>query len=147
MSKCFVCIYVWVLCTCLVTTEAWNCSYRGLLAAMWDLVIKPGSPGRANIALDCWAITPDPEISTFKIVTQCYKLKMIDTFTFLLCTSSFLVTFVFVPQQWMPAVIMLNGYHLCSSRIPPHFPCSFFLLIMWHRDSLVKIITMFLPAV
>lgn len=81
------------------------------------------------------------------ILYPCWKLKINTTSTFLLYISTLLITFAFIPKQWMPVLIMLNGYRLCSYRLPHHFPCILLTLIMWHHISLVKSNAMFPPDV
>lgn len=64
--ECFPCMHVCALCLYLVPEKArgcWNCSHRQLLVIMWVLGTEPGSSERAASSLDCWAISPVPEVA------------------------------------------------------------------------------------
>lgn len=63
--SCFLCVWVFCFCTCLVLKEArggpwipWNWRHRWLWVPMWMLGIEFGSSGWEAPALNCWAIFP-----------------------------------------------------------------------------------------
>lgn len=65
MYECFGCMYVGVLCACLVSTEIrrgcrslWSWSYSWY--TVWRLGTEPWSSVRATSALNCWTISVAP---------------------------------------------------------------------------------------
>ena len=71
MYVCFACMYVCAPHVCLVPKEArrFRSSGKGVYSQWWAIMevlgTEPRTPGRAACALNCWAISPAPDVECF----------------------------------------------------------------------------------